>query len=207
MCCTKKREKKEQQTHTVEEATPPEEYTLYPVVQQQSASAPLRSMVKLDGKELSMEVDTGASLSLMSETTYKKLWESDTLPDLQQTAVKLRTYTGEEIGVLGCINVKVQSKEQEAHLPLLVVKGNGPSLLGRNWLTKLRLYWQEIFSVRTNHSLESLLKRYEGVFKDELGTLKGIEAKLHVDPQAKPLFYKARTVPFALREKVEQELE
>ena len=164
-------------------------------------------MVKLDGKELSMEVDTGASLSLMSETTYKKLWESDTLPELQQTAVKLRTYTGEEIRVLGCINVKVQSKEQEAHLPLLVVKGNGPSLLGRNWLTKLRLNWQEIFSVRTNHSLESLLKQHEGVFKDELGTLKGIEAKLHVDPQAKPLFYKAHTVPFALREKVEQELE
>ena len=73
MCHTKKREKKEQQTHTVEEATPPEEYTLYPVIQQQSASAPLRSMVKLDEKELSMEVDTGASLSLMSETTYKKL--------------------------------------------------------------------------------------------------------------------------------------
>ena len=206
MCRTKKREKKEQQTHTVEEVAPPKEYTLYPVVQQQSSSTPLRSTVKLDGKELSMEVDTGASLSLISKTTYKKLWESDTLPELQQTAVKLRTYTGEEIRVLGCINVKVQSKEQEAHLPLLVVKGNGPSLLGRNWLTKLRLNWQEIFSVRTNHSLESLLKQYEGVFKDELGTLKGIEAKLHVDPQAKP-FYKARTVPFALREKVEQELE
>ena len=154
-----------------------------------------------------MEVDTGASLSLISETTYKKLWESDTLPELQQTTVKLRTYTGEEMRVLGCINVRVQSKEQEAQLPLLVVKGRGPSLLGRNWLTQLCLNWQEIFSVRTNHSLESLLKQHEGVFKDELGTLKGIEAKLHVDPQAKPLFYKARTVPFALREKVEQELE
>ena len=34
-----------------------------------------------------------------------------------------------------------------------------------------------------------------------------MKAKLHVDPQAKPLFYKARTVPLALREKVEQELE
>ena len=190
----------------MEEATPPEEYTLYLVVQQQSASAPLQSMVKIDGKELSMELDTGASLSLMSETTYKKLWESDTLPELEQTAVKLRTCTGEEIGVLGCINVKVQSNEQEAHLPLLVVKGIGPSLLGRNWLTKLRLKWQEIFSVRTNHSLESL-KQHDGVFKNELGTLKEIEAKLHVDPQAKLLFYKACTDSFALREKVEQELD
>lgn len=52
-----------------------------------------------------------------------------------------------------------------------------------------------------------LLKQYEGVFKDKLGTLKGVKAKLHVNPEVKPLFYKARTVPFALREKVEQELE
>lgn len=52
---------------------------------------------KLNWKELSMEVDTDTSLSLMSETTYKKLWESDALPELQQTSVKLCTYTGEEI--------------------------------------------------------------------------------------------------------------
>ena len=45
------------------------------------------------------------------------------------------------------------------------------------------------------------------MFKDELGTLKGIKAKLHVDPHTKPWFYKACTVPFVLREKVEQELE
>ena len=31
--------------------------------------------------------------------------------------------------------------------------------------------------------------------------------KLHVNPHSKPLFYKARTVPFALREKLEQQLE
>ena len=35
----------------------------------------------------------------------------------------IRTYTGEEISVLGCINVKVQSNGQEAQLPLLVVTG------------------------------------------------------------------------------------
>ena len=72
---------------------------------------------------------------------------------------------------------------------------------------QLRLNWQEIFSVCTNHSQESLLKQHEGVFKDKLSTLKGIKAKLHVDPHTKPLFYKALTVPFVLREKVEQELE
>ena len=98
----------------------------------------------MNGKELSMEVDTGASLSLISETPYK-LRESNALPELQQTSVKLYTYTGEEINVLGCMNVKMQSNMQEAQLPLLVMKGKGSSLLGRNWLTNLCMNWQEIF--------------------------------------------------------------
>ena len=162
--------------------------------------------INVGGKELNMEVDTGASISLISETTYQKLWEFETPPELQQTAVKLRTYTGEEIGVVGCINVKVQSYRQEAQLPLLVVKGEGPSLLGRNWLTKLQLNWHKI-SVRTNQSLEHILKQHGSVFKDELGTLKGVKAKLYVDPQAQPRFFKVRSVPYAMRQKVEQELE
>ena len=37
MCRSKKKGKKQQPTHTVEEATPPEECTLYPVIQQKSS--------------------------------------------------------------------------------------------------------------------------------------------------------------------------
>ena len=34
-----------------------------------------------------------------------------------------------------------------------------------------------------------------------------MEAKLYADPQAKPAYFKARTVPFALQQKVEAELD
>ena len=40
-----------------------------------------------------------------------------------------------------------------------------------------------------------------------LGTVKGMEAAIHIDPEATPLFHKVRPVPFALKEKVEAELE
>jgi len=45
------------------------------------------------------------------------------------------------------------------------------------------------------------------VFDDGLGEIKGMEGRIDVDPQAQPCFCKARPVPFALRDKVEAELE
>ena len=44
-------------------------------------------------------------------------------------------------------------------------------------------------------------------FEKGLGTLKNFKAKIHIDPKATPRFCKARTVPFAMRSKVEEELE
>ena len=45
------------------------------------------------------------------------------------------------------------------------------------------------------------------MFKDELGILKGIEAVVTVQESASPRFHKPRPVPFALREKVEKQLD
>ena len=109
------------------------------MVDQAAPSTPLKAAVTLEGKVLDMEVDTGASLSLISEATFKSLWDASAAPALQESTVKLRTYTEEEIAVLGCILVTAGTNGQQARLPLLDVAGSGPSLLGRDWLAKLRL--------------------------------------------------------------------
>jgi len=57
------------------------------------------------------------------------------------------------------------------------------------------------------HTTEDILKQYSEVFKDELGTLKDVTVKLHVDPEAMPRFFKHRSVPYAMKGKVEEELE
>ena len=84
---------------------------------------------------------------------------------------------------------------------------DGPSLIGRNWLTQLRLDWKAVHAISLNHSFESILEQNKEIFQQGLGKIKGIEAKLHVDTQAKLLYFKAHSVPFALKQKVEQELE
>ena len=91
-------------------------------------------------------------------------------------------------------------------VPLLVVNCEGPSLFGRDWLTKIRLNWGVINAVKCR-TLTSVLERYSSVFEPGLGTLHGYEAKIYVDPGAHPKYCKARSVPYAMRGKVEEELE
>ncbi len=88
-----------------------------------------------------MELDTGAAVTLISEATCHQLW-----PDrpLQECITRLCTYAGEQIQVLGQLEVAVQSGDQHATLPLLVVQVKGASLLSRDWLHHIKLDWQEI---------------------------------------------------------------
>ena len=54
-------------------------------------------------------------------------------------------------------------------------------------------------------TLNNLLKKYESVFSPGLGTLKGFEAKIHVDPNVTAHFCKTRSIPFSMRKLVEKE--
>ena len=59
----------------------------------------------------------------------------------------------------------------------------------------------------TPAGLKEILDKHTTVFSSKLGTLKGVKVKLQTKPDVTPQFFKARTIPLALREKVEAELE
>ena len=66
-------------------------------------------------------------------------------------------------------------------------RGNGPALLGRDWLASLKLDWKRIFAVHAHKTLDEVLESHKEVFEDGLGTA----AAIHVDPAAMPQFFKA----------------
>ena len=74
-------------------------------------------------------------------------------------------------------------------LNLYVVGGEGPSLLGKDWLTELQLDWHELYLVNKSHqSLLEILNKHSAVFKEGLGEAIGIKAKLYVKDNAKSCF-------------------
>eukprot|EP00731_Ephydatia_muelleri_P025047 Em0017g130a len=69
----------------------------------------------------------------------------------------------------------------------LIMCGDGPLLLGRDSFSTLTLNLEELSVLHTRN-------------------VDGLKVKLHVKDSCKPRYYKARPVPYALREKVEAEL-
>ena len=161
-----------------------QEYSLYPV--RGPAASPLQTMVTIEGKVVPMEVDTGASVTVVSETTLSSIWGSQPVPPLQSTTVKLRTYTGTEIPVVGELTVRVRHQDQQLELPLVIVAGSGPSLLSRDWLSQMRLDWQSMFATQREETLSDVLQRHQEVFREGLGRIKGAQATLHINPEVEP---------------------
>ena len=86
-----------------------------------------------------MEIDTGTPLSLLSEVQYHQLLQEGAQLSLEPSEASLKTYTGEIFKVLGSICVRVKYENQVENLSLLVVAGEGPALLSRDWLAKLNI--------------------------------------------------------------------
>ena len=133
-----------------------------------------------------MEIDTGASVSITSREVFEQICEGESHLELEKPAVHLQTYTGESIKVCGSAAVNVTHNGQTRSLPLIVTDGNGPTLLGHNWLEPLRLDWRSIFHVGRNLSLQQVLAQHADVFKEGLGELQGTTAKIHIDSNTHP---------------------
>ncbi|XP_014675604.1 PREDICTED: uncharacterized protein LOC106815629 [Priapulus caudatus] len=193
-------------------------YHIRPGTRANSRSTPaFMSKMTINGVDVAMEIDTGAAATLISERTYRELLAE--WVQLNPTACTLRTYTGEPLAIAGTCVVQVEYNGQRHELPLLVVQGNGPSLLGRDWLCEIKLDWKKVCrsgsgsaqgsrgAINRVTCVQEILEKYPEVMEDGLGTLKGVKGHVQVDSDAEPQFFKARNVPYALREKVDTELD
>jgi hypothetical protein len=199
------RTKKQQKVNTMEETD--FDYNINTVESSNQHASSFKETVSIHGAQLTMHVDTGASVSLVNEETFKKLeiqWKDVGYePVLQPSTIMLRTYAGDQLPMLGVCTVPVSYKFKTVKLPLYVVKGNsGMSLLGRNWTKHFSLGCFTVEEDRTDFDFTP----YEELFKSELGTIQGVQGHIYMKQDATPKFFKPRPLPYAMKAGVDKEL-
>lgn len=186
-------------------------YSLYSVGTDNPTCKRYTVEMSINGSMCELEVDTAADFSIMSKSIYNQKFSH--MP-LHPSRVKLKTYTGETLQVCGEMQCNIVYKGHKYVLPILVANYEGkPTLLGKNWLSYVKLEWGEIFSVTKSEpcgariQLDSLLSKHSELFEESYEGMKGFEAHITMKDGAKPVFIKSRRVPYALKDEVERELE
>lgn len=184
---------------------------MFPLFSTDCHSEPHRLNVCLNGMQVHMDLDTGAALTVINQATYEQLLEqaqqdSPGTSLLQPSIKLLRSYTGHSIPVLGTMEVEARYGGRLLVLPLHVLAGGGPNLMGRYWLSHFDVDMTTLNLIDPDGKLEAMLWRYTAVFSEELGCVEGPPVKLLVPEGTEPKFYKPRPVPYSLRGKVEAEL-
>ncbi|CAB3379846.1 Hypothetical predicted protein [Cloeon dipterum] len=185
---------------------------------------PLQLEIPINGKKLTMEVDSGATFSLIGFQTWLDYKKSSS--ELLPTKVKMRPWGQDrEINAAGVVKVQISLKQQTEPklLDLLVMQQNGPSLIGRNWFealgitlslptieTKLKekkLKQGDVPNLFKITEIPQEYEEFETVFSPGLGKFKGKPIHVNLKPGAVPKEHAARRVPYSLIGKADIALE
>ncbi|KAL1236269.1 Uncharacterized protein TPS_07687 [Trichinella pseudospiralis] len=171
------------------------------------SSRKIRVTVVIENFPCEMEIDTGSEYTVLFEYVFRKLSQGIKIR-LEPITVKLATFQGELVKVKGSCSVNVQYGNIHRTLALIVAKGHCPNLLGLNWFEPLGIHLSGVHRLTsTPPQISEVLRKYRSVFTDELGMYVGKPVSLDLDPNVTSICMKARKVPFALREKIDAELD
>ena len=81
---------------------------------------------------------------------------------------------------MGAIDVQAEYADRRVSLELLIVEGDGPTLMGRNWLSQFPdVNWGQLHSVTDSgqSNVEAILAMHDDLFNPGLGKVGGVTAK------------------------------
>lgn len=163
---------------------------------------PLRDSVVVNGVSLVFEIDTGSPVTVISEQMYKRFFSNILL---EPSDAILHSYNGDRLNIAGMLKLPFTYGDKTHEIVVYVVFNGGPPLLGRDFFSRFNL---QICSInKCNNFVEDVTLKYPKLFSEKLGCFKDVLVDLPLKPDSKPIFFKARPLPFSLRASVEKELD
>ncbi|XP_043266601.1 uncharacterized protein K02A2.6-like [Venturia canescens] len=178
---------------------------------------PCEVEIEVGKTKINFQLDTGSDVAVISEKDYRKN-KNLLLLSLKSTKRCFKSHPGDIIVPKGVLSVKVKFREIERKLELFVLPGEGPPLVGRTWIRELALPVTEIINGGDNsnidwlsnsnrNDIDNIIKEFAPVFAEKLGKYSKKEIQLHLKENANQIFCKPRALPYALKDKVEKELD
>jgi len=182
----------------------------------------LTSKVKINNQEVEVEIDTGATLSLMHSETFSRLFPNQRLT---KSSAQLSGISA-PINLKEISNIEVTIPGGKPHKLQLYVCDNYKKftpLLGRDWLDVLVPEWRSRLwpsdpgtvtpkilagDIDEDKIVDLLETKFQKNFTiDGTQTIEGFEARIILKPNAVPVFHKAYPVPFALRAMLDEKID
>ncbi|OON19082.1 retroviral aspartyl protease, partial [Opisthorchis viverrini] len=140
------------------------EYVVHAAAATKRVQLPYQVELQVNNASVVFELDTGSAVTICSEKSWQDNLEATVKGKLQQAPVRLRTYTGEEVKLLGKKNVNVSYKGVTVNETIYIAEGSGRNLLGRDWLHQLPILM--LIQVSTLLEVQYLIRNYEEVFSE-----------------------------------------
>ncbi|BHF61639.1 hypothetical protein SprV_0100461400 [Sparganum proliferum] len=165
--------------------------------------SPYTITLPVDHHPVKFETDTGSAVTLINQASLQKL------PSLLPASSTFRSYTGQNVEVRGVFTAEVEHDGELHYLPVHVVRGSQQTnLLGRNWIKCVPSVLSYVHRIGANPALDSILVNHKDLFRDDSAThYRDPPVKFQFQSDFRPRFFKARTVPYAVAPKVEEELD
>ena len=145
--------------------------------------------ITVNGIEVPIMKDTGASLTLIS----KKLWKPNWQPKLEEKNTGIETYEKHKMKYLCAFFSTVLYNNKQVNVNIAVVDADRNfGLLERDLL---------------NNSKESLERCFKAEVSEKLPTVKGAKTSIKLNLDAKPMFCAARKVPLPLVRKAKKTID
>lgn len=198
-----------------------EDYPCMMISTQKHFSEPCLVDALVEGTLLSMEIDCGAAVSVISLKTYEKYFKH---MHASHCNSRLVVVNGQQLNIFGQIRVNVSINNMQSQVSLIILESMRTfvPLLGRNWLDIFYPQWRKTFGKTMSvNVVQNGMQQAdsEGKFQykirlqfpkifdgDFSNPITGFEADL-VLKEDMPVFRKAYEVPYKIREKVIEHLD
>lgn len=180
------------------------------------STGPVFVDVSTNGKSIKMEIDTGACESVISLSDKNNYFRDVSINKCDKS---LFAVSG-QINIVGKITVKVNDfhRENITHvLEFIVINVSRKfvPLMGRAWLDILFPEWRKDFKINSlaledvekRNIVETFKAKYPQMFSEQASEpIKNFKIHIKLKESAKPIFFRAYTVPYGLLDKVETEI-